>query len=209
MALGRCTRRSLYFYSMPVLVISLLVGCGLGGPAGKYVSEKNSDDFLELKSDGTFTVIEGRSGFTGKYEIDGDQIILKADIGLAQRGRIEGQTIIDNEGTRWTKQGARKAGEQVARAGSTEPELAKITGIVVEVAHARAGASLKLRANGKLYHFGLSGPMTDDVVSAWEGFLAMVKSGQEVTVEYKPGSLQEQQGITYGDARYVRPAAER
>jgi len=72
--------------------------------AGKYVSEKNARNYLELKSDGTFYLHEGFTDFAGKYEVEGSQITLKTEMGFASRGTIEGKTLIDKDGVRWTKQ---------------------------------------------------------------------------------------------------------
>jgi len=71
--------------------------------AGKYVSEKNDKNYLELKADGTFFLQVRSRGRAGKYEIDGDQITLKTDMGSASRGKIDGNTMIDPDGDRWTK----------------------------------------------------------------------------------------------------------
>ena len=95
--------KNLFILIVILLVVCLLVGCSKT-VAGKYVNEKNPKDYLELKSDGTFFVQEGSMGMAGKYEIEGNQITLKTDIGLATRGKIEGKTIIDKDGDRWTKQ---------------------------------------------------------------------------------------------------------
>jgi hypothetical protein len=71
--------------------------------AGRYVSEKNDKDYIELKTDGTFFIQEGSMGQTGTYEIDGDQITFKIASGAAARGKIEGRTYINQAGERWTK----------------------------------------------------------------------------------------------------------
>ena len=86
------------------VILMAFAGCQNKGPSGKYISEKNPKDYLELKSDGTFYIQEGGMGVTGKYEIEGDQITLKMDMGFASRGRIQGKTIIDKDGDRWTEQ---------------------------------------------------------------------------------------------------------
>jgi hypothetical protein len=70
--------------------------------SGTYVSEKNDKYFLELKSDGTFFLKEQLTTY-GKYEIEGNIITLKLEIGFASRGRIEGNVLIDKDGTRWIK----------------------------------------------------------------------------------------------------------
>ena len=72
--------------------------------AGNYVSEKNAKNYMELKSNGSFYVHENGMGAAGSYEVDGDQVTLKTDLGLATRGKIDGKTLVDDDGDRWTKQ---------------------------------------------------------------------------------------------------------
>ena len=45
-----------------------------------------------------------RLGIAGKFEVEGDQITLKTDRGFSSRGKIQGKTLIDKDGDRWTKQ---------------------------------------------------------------------------------------------------------
>jgi len=95
-----------------LMVLPSISGCEKikqSSVAGTYVSEKNVKDYLELKADGTFFSQEQTGwgnqtrGMTGKYEIDAGQITLKLESGQAARGKIDGKTIVDNEGIRWTK----------------------------------------------------------------------------------------------------------
>ena len=75
--------------------------------AGKYINEKNANDYLELKADGTFLLQERRDGqarsVSGKYEIEGTQITLTIGSGQPVRGKLEGKTFVDDGGNRWTK----------------------------------------------------------------------------------------------------------
>jgi hypothetical protein len=74
---------------------------------GKYFNEKNVNDYIELKADGTFLLQERRDGqahsASGKYEIEGTQITLTVGSGQAVRGKLEGKTFVDDGGNRWTK----------------------------------------------------------------------------------------------------------
>jgi hypothetical protein len=76
-------------------------------PAGKYINEKNANDYLEFKADGTFLLQERRhdqaSRVSGKYEIKGTQITLTIGLGQSVRGKLEGKTFVDDGGNRWTK----------------------------------------------------------------------------------------------------------
>src|SRR6266436_3381452 len=100
--------QNMTFFLRRLFVVLILIGltsfaCS-SGMSGKYVSEKNPKNYVELKSDGTYFLQEGSMGVTGKYEVEGGQITLKTDMGFASRGNIEGKTIIDKDGDRWTKQ---------------------------------------------------------------------------------------------------------
>lgn len=85
-----------------VVGLSLTPACS-GDATGKYARERNTTDYLELRRDGTYIVFQGSRGFTGKYEIQGGEIILKTDQGFAQRGKIDGEVIVDPEGERWVR----------------------------------------------------------------------------------------------------------
>jgi hypothetical protein len=81
-----------------------------------------------------------------------------------------------------------------------------IKGIVVEIMHPRAGASVQLKSGGKLYQFGLgteNGRLTDQRIKAWEGALNMLKPGDAIIIEYS-GPLAEYPGIIYGEALRVQ-----
>jgi len=96
-----------------LLLVSLLVwilpGCGRS-VSGRYVNAKNSREYMELKTDGTFYIeqinaLTGRRfALSGKYRVEGDVITWTLEGGLAARGKIERNTIIDDEGKRWVKQ---------------------------------------------------------------------------------------------------------
>ena len=88
------------------LIVGMVAGCAKAkqlSAAGTYVSEKIPNDYRELKSDGTFYLQQGPAGMTGTYEIEGDQITFKLASGSAHRCKIEGNTIVDPDGERFTK----------------------------------------------------------------------------------------------------------
>jgi hypothetical protein len=87
-----------------VALMSLwLTSCSKSSVYGTYVSEKNAKDYTELKSDGAFFVQQGSVSFSGKYKVDGKNITLTLDSGQAARGKIDGNTIIDDQGIHWTR----------------------------------------------------------------------------------------------------------
>ena len=93
--------------SIPIIVLWCALsmsGCNRGSnTTGKYVDEKRPQDYTELKSDGTFLIHQWNLNASGKYSIDGKRLILTMSSGEVVEGKIEGNTITDNEGSRLTK----------------------------------------------------------------------------------------------------------
>jgi hypothetical protein len=85
------------------LTLQLLIGCS-HSPTGKYVSQTNPSDYLELRDDGTFFLNEMSAERTGKYRIDGKTITLEWGSGVAVRGTLDGKTLTDKDGDKWVKQ---------------------------------------------------------------------------------------------------------
>jgi len=91
-----------------MLVVSLnLVSCDKDSKtsiSGRYVSEKFPERVRELKPDGTFLVQEGQVGATGTYSIVDKQITLTVSNGMAYKANLDGKSMIDLDGERYTKQ---------------------------------------------------------------------------------------------------------
>jgi len=71
--------------------------------SGTYMNRDNPDEYLELRADGTFYLKEIEAGFVGEWDIKGDVLTLSFPLGLAARGRVEGDTVVDEEGKTWVK----------------------------------------------------------------------------------------------------------
>ncbi len=85
------------------ITFSVLAGCK-ASIVGKYFNEKHPNQYIELKPDLTFQMVEeDGTGATGTYEIEGDVILLKLQIGIVGRSKLQGNTLIDPDGDRWTK----------------------------------------------------------------------------------------------------------
>ena len=67
--------------------------------SGKYISEKNSSQYLELKPDGNCFLFIGSAGVSGSYEVDGTEITLYTGQSTS-KGNIQEGVIIDEEGDR-------------------------------------------------------------------------------------------------------------
>lgn len=71
---------------------------------GKYVDEKEPQNFFELKKEGIVIIVQGNESKTGKYLMDGNNVTLILDSGGAAQGKIEGKTFIEKGGGRYTLQ---------------------------------------------------------------------------------------------------------
>lgn len=92
--------KRLILFILTLILLITLFGCAKT-VSGTFVNEKNSKQYLELKSDGTL-YLEESGGHTGKYTVDGNTITLDFG-GPAARGTINGDTITDDEGKKWIK----------------------------------------------------------------------------------------------------------
>jgi len=104
-------------------------------------------------------------------------------------GYLEQLTVID-------------AGEPPQRSGSGGDTAKVIKGTVVEVGHPRAGGTVQLRSNGKLYQFSLgtinNRALPNTLIRAWEKALNKLQPGDPITIEYT--ELNAYPDITYGAA---------
>lgn len=82
------------------IISSTLIGCAKT-VSGTFIHEKNSKEYLELKSDNTF-FLQQSGGATGKYTIDGNTLTLDYG-GPADRAVINGNTITESDGEKWIK----------------------------------------------------------------------------------------------------------
>jgi zinc-ribbon domain len=76
------------------------------GIVGIYIQEKSSANSLTLNSDNTFALVKDGFTVTGTYEVKGNTITLtptKPSGRATVKSTVEGNTIIDPEGERWTK----------------------------------------------------------------------------------------------------------
>ena len=100
-----------YVVIAETLLLCAFAGCSKGNKevSGKYYKEGSQDEYIELRSDGTFVTMEksrysGPIGLHGRYTVNGNELVLEMQtLGLAIRGRLEGETIIDPEGERWSR----------------------------------------------------------------------------------------------------------
>jgi len=83
-------------------------------PVGTYVNEFDSNQFLVLHEDKTFHLKERGIDFYGKWKIEGETLFLYAEKMISsgvelplyktEKAKIQGNTIIDDDGIKWIKQ---------------------------------------------------------------------------------------------------------
>jgi hypothetical protein len=80
------------FLSTAGLFISLLTGCS-SSVEGKYISKDNPNRYWELKSDGTWFSQGTYDKGAGDYSQDGNEIIFKSPLGMAEKATLNGSTL--------------------------------------------------------------------------------------------------------------------
>ena len=94
---------TLIFVFVSCFIILTSANVAFSSVAGKYVSEKNDNNYMVLKADRSFFIQERSQQMHGEYDIDGNIIILKMGRGRDAKVRIEGNVLIDPDGDRWIK----------------------------------------------------------------------------------------------------------
>ncbi|MGA2149523.1 MAG: hypothetical protein ABSH49_31705 [Bryobacteraceae bacterium] len=75
--------------------------------AGLYVMAQATDNRLQLYADGSFSLVQEGQHYSGTFRIEGNKIIGRTGTGAPQQeGILQGDTIIDPNGSAWVKQGA-------------------------------------------------------------------------------------------------------
>ncbi len=73
--------------------------------AGKYYRKSNGNDYAQLNADGTFVVEVLGIRVDGTYKINNETVVLIPDSFFfpTKTGRIEGDTIVDDQNRQWSK----------------------------------------------------------------------------------------------------------
>lgn len=73
---------------------------------GKYVSKRTSSDFLDLSTDGMFSLNHDGKSLGGSYKVQGDTLNLtfQQNRSMTAKFRFVGDTIVDPDGIVWEKQ---------------------------------------------------------------------------------------------------------
>ncbi len=100
------TKKDLTIKSIVFLVVTsffitfALIGCS-NQVAGTYISEINNKNYIELKADGSFFMLDGN--IHGEYEVKGYQITLIWGGGRFSTGSIDGDILVASDGNKWVK----------------------------------------------------------------------------------------------------------
>lgn len=99
-----------------------LFGDALAKVFGRYNRKEKSTDYIELNSDGTFSILEDGERVGGNYRIEGDTLTLTSP-GMKDpiKARLVGETIMNDKGiVRWEKP-ARSETAQATQSQTTKP----------------------------------------------------------------------------------------
>ena len=69
-----------------------------------YISERDRTKVRELKPDGTFFAQERVGNIYGKYEVEGDTLVLKTSMCMTVKVKFRNNMMIDPDGEVWVKQ---------------------------------------------------------------------------------------------------------
>jgi hypothetical protein len=88
------------------LVLATLTLSGCAHPyVGTYAKETLPEHRLELKKNGTFSLVEAQK-FEGKYSVNGLTITMTTKDGVTATGIISSNLLVDSHGGKWFKQTA-------------------------------------------------------------------------------------------------------
>lgn len=97
-------RRIWIITAMALLLLAGMVSACTSSPAGTYVNQANSDEYLELNEDGSLYLKEWGVEANGSWEQEEDVLTFHfPELGYTSKGRLEDGKIIDNEGKVWVR----------------------------------------------------------------------------------------------------------
>jgi hypothetical protein len=71
---------------------------------GKYTRKNKTSDFIELKTDGTFSLQQDGNGYGGNYNVQAGTLTVQVSHGPASTARISGNTLTFSDGNMYEKQ---------------------------------------------------------------------------------------------------------
>ena len=87
-----------------IILFSVLVTTACGGAIdGTYTSQERPNDYIELRGDGTFFIMEKGQGLSGTFKQDETRLVLTSPSGASSIAELRGETLIDNSGLIWDR----------------------------------------------------------------------------------------------------------
>ena len=104
-----------------MILFSVLVTTACGSAIdGTYTNQQRPSDYIELRSDGTFFIMEKDQGLSGTFKADENRLVLTSPSGASSVAELRGDTIIDNGGLAWVK-GDSSSSDQANSQSGAEP----------------------------------------------------------------------------------------
>ncbi len=107
--------------ALVIILFSVLAATACGGTIdGTYTSQDHPNDYIELRGDGTFFIMEKDQGLSGTFKLDENQLVLISPSGASSVAELREDTIIDNSGLNWVKgdSPATLSEEEIAASGA-------------------------------------------------------------------------------------------
>ena len=106
-------KKVLLIFGVILISLGIVFGCGRGKEEailGKYVSQKNPNEYMEIKKDGNLYMKEEVGGYSGRWKIEGNEITFyDLPLGMVVKGKIKGKRIEDETGITWMRTSRRVA----------------------------------------------------------------------------------------------------
>jgi hypothetical protein len=124
-----------------------IAGPSLDQVAGLYLMAQAPANHLQLNSDGTLALFQGGQNYSGVFTIEGNRIVGRIGTGPQQQtGVLQGDTIVDPNGSVWVKQKAAPPAAVSLRLPST------YVNAQADQLRLNADNSFSLQASGETYH---------------------------------------------------------
>src|SRR5215510_1285554 len=72
---------------------------------GRYIHKRSRSNYIDLKPDGSYVLVEKGTGIAGRYEVSSQEIKIFGPESASQ-GTIQNGVIIDAEGEKWIRKDA-------------------------------------------------------------------------------------------------------
>jgi hypothetical protein len=158
--------------------------------AGRYVMTQAPDNHIQLNADGTLSLVQGGRNYSGTFTMEGDKLVGRIGNGAPQQeGSIQGDTLIDPNGSTWVKQGAAPAVAATAVAPLRLPSTYVSAQTPADQIQLNADSSFSLQEAGQTYRgtFAANGNALE----------LNINGGPKSTATIQGNSLTDSGGLTW------------